>query len=253
MSVSEIRAKICDETFKFSDRLSMEFKDIWSSPEIEFGLEDILPEVQFEKTFQNIGEAPNEAIKYLISRDIEYHHVETYDIRYDPVRKRIVFPVKVDGRLLGWQSRYIYNETFVDKTGKEIYVPKIITSTGLQKDKVLMFQDRLKGSKRCILTEGPVSAIKCHKIGGNVASMGKAVSNTQLEIIKNSVSELYIGLDPDATEEIDVIARKLYGILDLYYLPPPNGKEDLGDASEDEVLEEFRHAKPMAGTFYLYF
>lgn len=154
---------------------------------------------------------------------------------------------------MGWQGRYVRDNKFIDRvTGKEIVIPKMLTSLGLKKDQVLMFQDRLKNSNHCILAEGAISTIKAHKCGGNVASMGKAVSDKQLEIIVSKVKRLYLALDPDATTEIDSICRKLYGRIELYHLPPPNNKEDLGEATEEEVLESFYKAKPMAGQIFIF-
>ncbi len=249
-----LKEKLYGSGFKFQDSLKLNLKDLWGYEEEEFGfeLEEELPEVPWDPNIVDYKDPKFEpGFKYLRSRGLDDRHVMEYDIRYNPVSKRVIFPVKVNNRLLGWQGRYIENTTFV-RDGREIHLPKVVTSTGLKKDLVLMFQDRLKGRDHCILTEGPVSALKANLCGGNVASMGKNVSDKQLDIIVKSVPKLYLGLDPDAAKEIDTICRKLYGKIKLYHLPPPPGREDLGDATEEEVLCAYRSAEELCGQFHMY-
>lgn len=196
------------------------------------------------------------AARYLHSRGITLEHVNTYDIRYSVVDRRVVFPVKIDGKLAGWQARFI-GPTKVWLEDEERYriIPKILTSESLmgKGQRWLMFQDRLKGSDHCVLAEGPISAIKAHKCGGNVASMGKAVSEYQLKTITKNVNKLYIALDPDAGEAIAKLAYDLYDELEIYLLQPPQdllnvdspeNDKDLGDMLDEQVYEAFRRARP---------
>lgn len=192
--------------------------------------------------------------RYLASRGINIEHVRTYDIRYAPSERRVVFPVKVNGNLIGWQARFTGpTEVFDEKTGNTRRIPKILTSESLRDtgSRYLMFQDRLKGATHCALAEGPVSAIKLHRVGGNVASMGKAVSRNQLAtILSYGVKKLYLALDPDAADEITRIVRdELDSDIDTFLLLPPKGREDLGDATPDEVYEQYLNAPRIdAGT-----
>jgi hypothetical protein len=196
-----------------------------------------------------------EGARYLASRGINIDHVKTYDIRYCPAYvqgmgfrtdRRIIFPVKVNDTLIGWQARIIDQTKRVDEeTGRVFNIPKILTSESLRDSgaRYLMFQDRLRGSSHCVLAEGPVSAIKAHLCGGNVASMGKAVSAAQLEtILSYGVKKLYLALDPDAAADVSRILRDLDPSVETYLLLPPDGREDLGAATQDEVYEQFMKA-----------
>lgn len=195
-------------------------------------------------------------VAYLERRGIPKSVAIEYGIRYYPAKQRIVFPVQNRNSLFGWQERMIADDKpYWDIQRQRMVSPlKAKTSDGLKRDQVLMFADRLEGSEHCILTEGPVDALKAHLCGGNVASMGKAVSKSQLQLIRNSgISKLYLGLDPDAYLEINRI-RKLMSDVVLYDLRPPEPYKDLGEMSLEAVKTLFDRApvlNPAAVVIYL--
>lgn len=175
---------------------------------------------------------------YMEKRGVPLDVAKRYDLRYCPVQQRVIFPIKVGPKLLGWQARAIFpTEIFDEETGETRKIPKILT-TG-PRDTVLMFQDNLVGSEHAVLCEGPVDAIKCHLVGGAVASMGKVVSRRQIDIIcRSGVKRVYLGLDPDAaTETMKLLAA--FGELEIYRLLPLPGYEDLGDMPLEAVREAF--------------
>jgi hypothetical protein len=110
-----------------------------------------------------------------------------------------------------------------------------------------MFQDRLMGSEHMVYTEGPIDALKCHLVGGNVAGMGKIVTRAQLAIIRGSgVKRVYIGLDLNAGRETMAMAQTLGNSdFELYRLTPAPGYEDLGAMPMEGVLERFRAAEDL--------
>lgn len=240
--------------------LDIQFVDIWNENEdiFEPSVEVNIPETCWPPDFVGM-EDPMAFVKgarYLHKRGIAPEHVQVYDIKYSPVDQRVIFPVKVNGKLIGWQARSITpTERYDEVLDRTIKIPKILTSGSLigKGQKWLMFQDRLKGSEHCVLAEGPISAIKAHLCGGNVASMGKNVSPFQLETIKKSVKKLYIALDPDAGHEIAKIAYDLYDDLEIYIMRMPQNfnqldsnenEKDLGDLSPQEVYEVFKSCSP---------
>lgn len=259
--VGEIRKIIygsnVPETFGYLD---VQFVDYWNENE-ELQLPELeanIPETCWPPDFVGM-EQPMVFVKgarYLHKRGITPEHVTVYDIKYSPIDQRVIFPVKIDNKLIGWQARSINpTERWDAETERTVRIPKILTSGSLigKGQKWLMFQDRLKGSPHCVLAEGPISALKAHKCGGNVASMGKNVSEHQLKTIKKSVKKLYIALDPDAGQEIAKLAYDLYEDLEIYLMRMPQNfnqldsdenEKDLGDLSDDEVLEVFLRATP---------
>jgi hypothetical protein len=192
--------------------------------------------------------------QYLEGRGIPVAIAAQYGIRYWPAKSSVIFPVESQGNLYGWQRRLIEGDQPYWNGHKLITPLKALTSEGLRRDRVLMFSDRIKDSNHIVITEGPVDAIKAHLCGGNVATLGKAVSDTQLELIANSgVEKVYLGLDPDAYLELDRIRKKL-GHLKIYDLRPPAPYKDLGEMSFEEVKSLFDSAPillPAAVTIYL--
>lgn len=191
--------------------------------------------------------------RYLESRGIPLALAMEYGIRYYPAKTSVIFPVMSQGQLYGWQQRLVENDQpYWDERRKRVINPlKAITSTDLKKDRILMFSDRLNGSKHAILCEGPVDALKAHLCGGNVASLGKAVSDTQLELIRNSgIERLYLGLDPDAYLELDRIRKKMRDLV-LYDFRPPAPYKDLGEMSLEAVKHHFDNATVLNPAFVL--
>lgn len=252
-----------------STKLDLQLEDFWGEDAETFTTAAPEPEPQetvFPFDFVNVSDGKNflKAARYLNSRGVTLEHCQAYDIHWSPVEQRVIFPVKVEGKLIGWQARYVgATEVYDEETHKTRRIPKILTSKSLQTQggRYLMFQDRLKGSEHCVLAEGPVSAIKAHRCGGNVASMGKTVTDRQLAIIRSRVRKLYLALDPDAAEEINKLIWDASTDMEVYVMTPPQNKnwtedpkneKDLGDLTEDEVYDAFRQAKPVKrGTCYI--
>lgn len=242
-----IDAKTISETInyskdsQFSGFLELNIKDPYSAD--DFGLEEvvILKEVTMPTDYVDFTSPKFEkGLHYLNKRGIELEHIKEYGIKYHPSWNTVVFPVITDGKLVGWQERSTVNDFRY-------------TLKGFQKEKALMFQDRLDSSPHAVLCEGPVDSLKAHICGGNVCAMGKGVSDIQLGIIKNKVNKLYLALDPDAAEMINKICKSMYDYMDIYILFPPEGKKDLGECTFKEVYEQFLKAPKYEGQVFLNF
>ncbi len=196
---------------------------------------------------------------YLESRGIGVDVAREYGLRYQPSTARVLFPVVTDGVLVGWQGRTTgpseWVETLEDGTEELRRIPKILTTmTPNTRDHVLMFEPRIVGDW-AVLVEGPVDALKCHLCGGNVASMGKGVSDGQLQrLLDLGVRRLYLGLDPDATVETRTLVRCYHEDFPggIYYMTPlGTGYEDFGAMPQELALECFRRA-PKVGPEYIF-
>ncbi len=232
------------ESSLLKSHLDFKLANRWTSDEEEFGYDIVnegLPAIPWSPDFVGPDNpAFAKGRSYLLEkRGLSDTHINEYQLKYHPKWGCVVFPVIVGGQLVGWQERAI------DRDFK-------YTLAGFKKDQVLMFQDRLIGSPHAVLTEGPVDALKAHLCGGNVCSMGKSVSKTQLEILR-TMEKVYLGLDPDASQEIDSICRALYDDVEVFLMPPPSGRKDLGECTELEVFEQFKTAKKYTGQMFLYF
>lgn len=170
--------------------------------------------------------------EYLRSRGLNVDYCKEYDIRYSPTEQRIVFPVKENDIIYGWQKRTITNNS---------NIPKILGSKHLPKNQTLMFIDRIKGLDYTVLCEGPVDALSAHLCGGNVATMGKQVSEGQmLLLLNNNIKKVYLALDPDAYVEMDNLYQKWKHVFDFYLMQAT--KKDLGEMNYEEVYSLFKSA-----------
>jgi hypothetical protein len=191
---------------------------------------------------------------YLEGRGVPASIALEYDIRYNAADRRVYFPVKVAGRLVGYQARLIVsNEWWDEEEQKTKEVPKILSSAEIPRDQTLMFGDRLQGMKHAVLCEGPVDALKAHFCGGNVATMGKAVARSQIAILRNAgIETLYLALDPDAAIETTRLVRE-FSDLEVRIMHPPKGYKDLGEMSMEDVREVFLAAPVVnPGHFFLF-
>ena len=219
--------------------LNIEIHDFFGEDdEIPIFVPEALPTVEPHPDFRDLdSQWGARGAEYLEGRGVPIQVALQYGIKYWPERKSVVFPVINDGRLLGWQTRYIEKTEFVDEeTGRLVKIPKARTSTGLRKEQTFMFADRLCGD-HAVLCEGPIDALKCHLVGGNICSLGKGVSQQQLEIIKHSgISKLYLALDPDAYVESAVVLKELSQYMAVYDMRPPEPYKDIGEMAMEDVL-----------------
>jgi ribosomal protein L37AE/L43A len=177
--------------------------------------------------------------RYLIDkRGLTEDHIEKYGILYNPSTLSVVFPVKFEEKVYGWQERSIKDN--IKRTMK-----------GFERQKALMFMDSLKDSDHAIITEGPIDALKCSILGGAVCTMGKAVTEHQIKMIVERVERVYIALDHDASKEKNELCKKIAGIREVFVMTPPPDK-DFGACTEQEVLESFANAVPYFGQKFLY-
>lgn len=253
--VSELKDRLYGEKFQAKKLLKLSLKDFYDLEDLdEIEIEEDLPILEYPSHF--IGPEDDkylEALKYLKTRDIDLSLALEYGIKYDPIKKRVIFPIEHDYNLVGWQGRLTWSGVFTDKTtGKEVTIPKSLNNKDLEKEKVIMFYDRIKEAGHAVVTEGPVDAIKAHLCGGNVATLGKGITEEQIDLLCKATDKIYLALDPDAARDIDRVCRKVISRANIYVMETPKGREDLGKSTYEEVLEEFHKAKKYSGQFFMY-
>ena len=194
---------------------------------------------------------------YLEGRGIPLEVAKRYNLHYAPAKRRVIFPVELDGRLVGWQERLVIpNRFWSEEQQKFVEAPKILSSKGIPTANVVMFADRLKGSEHVVVCEGPIDAIKADACGGNVATMGKAIGPGQVKTIRDpsrltrqhvgmmansGIKKVYLGLDPDAAAETARLVRA-FSDLEVYKMTPPPPFKDLGEMGFRDVRTLFEKA-----------
>lgn len=217
--------------------------------EIDIDAVEVIPTQAFPWHFYPIAHPmARKGRLYLEGRGIPVEVATRYDVRYSPIEGRVIFPVKQEGRLVGWQARLVGpSEIWSEEDQDFIKKPKVLTwPTALPRERLLMFAERLKGCKYAVITEGPISGIKLDLCGANVATMGKAVSPGQIAILRNlGITRVYLALDPDAARETSRLVRELSDMevfhMDSRLAPTPG--EDPGELAFEDGLELFRNAR----------
>lgn len=201
--------------------------------------------------------------QYLESRGIPLSIALEYGLRYCPEKRRVVFPIHSNGELVGYQERTVLPQTKIwqEEEGKYVEIQKVLSNRGIPRDRTLMFTERLRNRDYAVLCEGPIDALKAHLCGGNVASMGKAVSTEQLLILRNQIrllqgtgiKRLYLALDPDAYDETMRLVRD-FGDIEVYHMAAPKPYKDIGAMSMEAVKDLFDSAPRVnAGHLIVYF
>lgn len=194
-------------------------------------------------------------LAYLEGRGIPLEVAKAYKLRYCPRKRSVSFPVEYEGILYGYQDRLIIdNEWFDEEAGEMRSVPKIRSRKSVDdrswRDRTVMFMDRLKdvAFDHAVVCEGPIDAIKAHLCGGNVALMGKSFSPGQVDLLRRlGVGKVYLGLDPDAAEEMSQLVHDLSDVQ-CYLMEVPQGKLDLGAMTFDEVHELYKSSRRVDST-----
>jgi DNA primase len=183
-------------------------------------------------------------LAYLEGRGVSAEMAARYGLRYCPPQQRVMFPIESGGTLYGWQGRKVGPTEFVDEeTGETTSIPKVTTLKGVRKESTLMFADRLRDSEHAVVCEGPMDGLKADLCGGNVVTMGKAVSRQQIALLHNAgIRKVYLALDPDAANEIMRLVRE-FSDLEVYDMRAPEPFKDLGEMTPGDVLEVFRRAR----------
>ena len=167
---------------------------------------------------------------------------------------RIVFPIYMDGKLMGWQARQI--ERRLDEETREVwngfgwrkfrklndewedrFVPKYYTCPGMKRGSVLYGFDMARNYKEIAIVEGPLDY---HRVGpACVGTLGKNITPDQVRLMKAYWSRLFLLRDP----EINPRDPKFLKILeDLAPLPTHHlalaGGLDPGATPRDDTWKQ---------------
>jgi hypothetical protein len=208
-------------------------------------------------------------LTYLENRGIPLDVAMEYHLRFSPVERRVIFPVEVGSRLVGWQGRTVVdNQWWDEEREKYVEVSKILSSKDIPTANTVMFANRLKGSSHVVVCEGPVDAMKAHLCGGNVATMGKAIGQGQIKTIRDperltrldvglfsnsGIEKVYLALDPDAARETARLVRE-FSDLAVYVMTPPPQYKDFGEMTFEQVYQVFQTAERVGpGRLFVHF
>lgn len=193
-----------------------------------------LPSIDLPPNFYNFCRPHKlnlDGFYYLKSRGIDnVNLIRAFDLRYCPEMQRVIFPVYINGKVVGWQGRDITN-----KWQSERSYPKALTSKGFYKSRMLYGYHLVEDKRSVMITEGPIDAIKGYLCNA-VAVFGKTLSETQLELLKKmpNLKEITVALDPEETQSTSTMCKKLVPFFDVYTIEIPKDT-DIGDYTPEQV------------------
>lgn len=236
LSIDAVKREIIDFVMDLADEIRVDFSD-GKQDETKPLLPGSLP---VDSMFISDSRAID-GINYLTSRGITPDIQKHYDLLFSQSMRRVVFPVIMGKTLYGWQGRAI------DKVNK---AHRMHNMEGDWRSRTLMFYNNIVGKDFAIVAEGPISALKFHKVGNFVASMGKEISRGQLELLRKSgIKKLYLALDRDALDKLKTISyymdNELLGSIKCYFIKTPDKRDDFGDSTFEECEEAFKNAEPI--------
>lgn len=230
--------------------------------------QDVYAQVQAKKNKVVVPDMPGEivqlweldpehqAVQYLKNRGFDPVHLgKTYGLAYCREGKpyirglfnttnTLVIPVYVEGKLIGWQSRLLYNpdklddETcealgFLYEDGKWKRPPKYFTMPGMDKGKMLFNYDWARQSSVVVVCEGIFDAMAVGRCA--VAAFGKGVTDVQANMLRSYWDLVILLLDPgDADDDTMKLAAKLSNAIPVKL----RGYKDAGEAPQHEIWRQ---------------
>lgn len=201
---------------------------------------DSIEYIELSDRFTNILDS-YQGMQYLEKRNItDIEIIKSFDLRWHEEMQSVVFPIKLNGFIYGWQARKI------DPKPDE---PRLLTKTGMNKALFLLNYDKVLNKESVVIVEGPFDCIKVQQAGIDaVCSFGKETSKNQIELlIKADIKNIYVGLDPDAYKEAMNLIEVISEEKNVFRMLPPEHRKDFGECTSEEISESFNTAHQIIG------
>ena len=164
----------------------------------------------------------------------------------------IVFPVWMFGKVIGWQSRLLYEPDKLnddqcaalnfrkDEDGGWLRPPKYLTSPGFRKGRVLYNFDLARKFPYVVVTEGTFDAMSVGHAA--VATFGTGISEQQCRLLKTYWQTVIIMLDPEGTDKVtEEMFNELCRAVNVVHVRL-KGHKDPGDAPRETIWEQISEA-----------
>ena len=160
----------------------------------------------------------------------------------------LIFPVWMFGRVIGWQSRLLYDPDKMnddqcaalgftkDEDGDWNRPPKYLTSPGFRKGRVLYNFDTARKFPYVVVTEGVFDAMSTGLPA--VASFGTGISESQCRLLKTYWETVIIALDPEGTDkQTEYLFNELHRAVEVIHVKL-DSYHDPGDAPRAEIWRQ---------------
>jgi len=203
-----VESKLTDRFYQINETAAQYYHDLLLHAPAAEGARDYVMKKRGlnSKTIDDfqLGFSPGEGLKkHLLERG--YNEKELLAVRllgekegrvYDLFRHRLMFPIRdIKGRVVGFGARALDDS-----------LPKYLNSPQtaiFDKSSILYAVDRAKGAIKekglAVIVEGYMDVITAHQYGFTnvVASMGTALTEKQIKVLKGLTRRLAFALDPD--------------------------------------------------------
>ena len=169
----------------------------------------------------------SKALNYLASRGIDISASHEFKIGYSDKQNMTTVPVQDHiGRYVGFVGRSVEGKSFKN-------------SNGLPRRHVLFNLNRSK-YEDIVVVESSFDAIRLWQLGiPSVATLGSYISKEQLALLNKWAKSVIVAPDKDEAGKKLVDKIKSSVNKDIRIIELPEGKKDVGDLTDQEILEIF--------------
>ena len=216
--------RVISSAAKTQDFIKTIDKAIEEKPEfIEFDSEII-------KRLNNALLQDERAISYFENRGIEKTSIKFFNLGYSDKQDMVTVPVYTNENIcVGFVARSIEGKAFKN-------------STGLPRNKVLFNLNNVK-YKRFAIVESSFDVIRLWQLDiPAVATLGSSLGKQQISLIKKYSNGIIIASDTD--EAGNKLKNNLINnINNVSVLEFPEGCKDIGDMTDEQIINQFNKAK----------
>jgi len=245
------------QRFRIFDK-SKEWKDGVSSPGKMVPLTSLPAEhPASEYLFQTRGFTRDDLQNFGLLYCLEGYY--QFTSRIGSTSGRIIFPVVMNGELIGWQARVVektdkdgrrvwkgekdgwWTPKIRDGVSEDAHVPKYYTYPNMQRARTLLnFDEATKDPSIVVVVEGPLDAVKVGEHG--VATFGKLISDGQIRILSSYWSTVLLIRDKDVDPDQKWFVRmsKKFNESVNFLHMSLDGYSDPGEASNAEIWKQIK-------------
>jgi hypothetical protein len=206
--------------------------------------DDPFPDEAWLSSFPPIGPSHTAAIEYLESRGFDRETWKHFDLRFDPQRYRVAFPLRDRAQ----RFRGLIGRTLIkNPEGPRYFYYPYPTMSGVAPKGFTWFNENaLDLSKPVLVVEGVFDAMKAWPVYPNVTAALSISFRTPgmgwHSGVKRWVSMFDVGEGGKrARIRLEELAKP-HGAR-VWHLPPPPGRDDPGDSTPEEILAQLQTLK----------
>lgn len=174
------------------------------------------------------------AKQYYASRGITAESAVKFNLGYSDKQDMVIVPV------------YSHTGICVGFVGRSVEGKSFKNSTGMPRSKVLFNLNNCK-FQDIVVVESSFDAIRLSQLGiPAVATLGASIGSNQVALLNKYANAVIIAPDGDeaGAEMMKKLSKGLAG-KDIRIMNIPDGKKDIGDMSDEEIISAYSEIKAL--------